>query len=257
MAKKRLDISLMALYPQYSRTQINSFIIQGKVTVGGTVCAKPGTLIAHDAEIMIIAEPPRFVCRAGIKLEHALTTFGINVTGLTVLDAGLSTGGFTDCLLQHGARRVYGIDVGYGQVHERVRQDSRVVVRERTNLRTYEHVGDPIDLVTLDLSFISIIKVLPAVKKLLPEGKQLVTLIKPQFEAQRGEVPKGGVIKDVAQRDAIVSTVVRAIEAAGFICAGLTPSPIEGSAGNVEYVAHFYRQPEQQLEQTKEKESKP
>ncbi|MBN2267514.1 MAG: TlyA family RNA methyltransferase [Candidatus Babeliaceae bacterium] len=239
--KKRLDVRVLELYPHLSRKQIQSFIIEGRVFVDGHPCTKAGTPVDESNEISVRAETPRFVCRAGFKIEKALEHFGVDVTGLTILDAGLSTGGFTDCLLQKGARKVYGIDVGYGQVHEKIRSDPRVVVLERTNLRHYEHTGDPIDIVTLDLSFISIIKVLPAIKKILPIGGKLITLIKPQFEAEKGEVPRGGVIRNEVQREQIVQSVVKNIELEGFSCQGVIPSPIEGTAGNIEFLALFIR----------------
>lgn len=237
--KRRLDARLSELFPEFSKTQLQSWIVQGKVFVDDIKQEKPGQMVSDEARIDLRAEQPRYVCRAGLKLEKALEHFAIDVTGLTILDAGLSTGGFTDCLLQRGARKIYGVDVGYGQVHEKIRTDPRVVVLERTNLREYKHQGDPIDLVTLDLSFISILKIMPVVSELLRPGGQLVTLIKPQFEAERGQVPRGGVIKDAALRDQIVQRVVAGIQEYGFECKGLTESPITGTSGNVEYLAYF------------------
>lgn len=241
MTKMRLDARLQSEYPHYSRTQIQSFILQGKVLVNGHPEPKPGTTISDLDTIVLTAEQPKYVCRGGLKLEGALAAFGLDVSGLTVLDAGISTGGFTDCLLQHGAKQVYGVDVGYGQVHEKVRTDPRVTVIERTNLRHYAHIGDPIDLVTLDLSFISLSKVMAAVAALLTAGGKLITLIKPQFEAEKGQVPKGGVIKDPVQRDAIVARVIGEIVACGFEQQGLIVSPITGGEGNVEYLGYFIK----------------
>lgn len=244
----RLDARLGILYPNYSRTQLQSFIVQGKVLVNGQPERKSGTAVSDADEIVITAEPPRYVCRGGLKLEGALEVFDLDVTGLTVLDAGISTGGFTDCLLQHGAKKVYGIDVGYGQVHEKIRTDPRVVVIERTNLRHYVHAGDPIDLVTLDLSFISLAKVMEAVAGVLVPGGKLITLIKPQFEAEKGQVPKGGVIKNTAQRLAIVARVVGQIESAGFAYHDMIESPILGGEGNVEYLAYFTKKLVEELD---------
>lgn len=241
MSKIRLDARLAREYPHYSRTQLQSFILQGKVLVNGRPETKAGTGVIDDDEVLITAEPPRYVCRGGLKLEGALMTFGVDVSGLTVLDAGISTGGFTDCLLQHGAGKVYGIDVGYGQVHEKIRTDPRVTVIERTNLRHYEHLGDPIDLITLDLSFISLVKVMDVVGSLLPVGGRLITLIKPQFEAEKGQVPKGGVIKDDTLRLAIVERVVAEIVSFGFEHKGLMVSPITGGEGNIEYLGYFLK----------------
>lgn len=240
--KKRLDARLSELYPQYTRNQLQSFIMQGDVVVDKDKVTKPGVLVAEEAVVQLIAEPPKYVCRAGFKLEKALDHFGLNVTGFIVLDAGLSTGGFTDCLLQRGARKVYGVDVGHGQVHEKIRTDERVVVLEKTNLRDYQHAGEIIDLVTLDLSFISILKVMDTVSQLLAHKKadsHLITLIKPQFEAERGQVPSGGVIKDPLLHQHIVTKVVEGIEQYGFVCQGVKESPILGTAGNREFLAYF------------------
>jgi 23S rRNA (cytidine1920-2'-O)/16S rRNA (cytidine1409-2'-O)-methyltransferase len=242
--KKRLDTCVQERYPQYSRTQIQSFIMQGAVAVNGTLETKAGTAIKESDEITVTIETPKYVCRAGQKLEHALEHFGINPAGLVILDAGLSTGGFTDCLLQQGAARIYGIDVGYGQVHEKIRHDARVTVLERTNLRSVlpETLGNPvIDLVTLDLSFISLLKVIHVIYALLKPHGQLVTLIKPQFEAERHQVGRGGIIKDPAVHQAVIERVTQEIELSGFILQGVTPSPIEGASGNKEFLAYFIK----------------
>ena len=239
--KKRLDAYLVEHYPQYSRSQIQSWIMQGKAAVNGTIVTKPGSIVAEDAEITFIIEEPKYVCRAGWKLEKALEYFAIDVTGLTILDAGLSTGGFTDCLLQRGAAKVFGIDVGYGQVHEKIRQDPRVIVQERTNLRHLTDVGEKVDLITLDLSFISVLKIMDAVCALLkPDGK-LVVLIKPQFEAERRDVGRGGIIKDPEVHKRVIDHVVAGIQTYGFKSHGVTESPIEGSSGNKEFLAYFTR----------------
>ncbi|MGE4168284.1 MAG: TlyA family RNA methyltransferase [Candidatus Babeliales bacterium] len=239
MAKKRLDALLAERYPELSKTFIQSIIMQGKVSVDGVKVTKPGTQIAPDARIEADLEEPKYVSRAGFKLEKALEHFGIEVKNYVVLDAGLSTGGFTDCLLQHGAQKVYGIDVGYGQVHEKIRQDERVVVMERTNLRHLEALPEPVDLVTLDLSFISVLKVMDTVvQNLKPDGK-LIVLIKPQFEAEKHQVGKGGVIKDAAVHQEVIDKVVEGIKAYGFDLVGVLDSPIEGATGNKEFLAYF------------------
>jgi len=179
------------------------------------------------------------VSRAGFKLEKALDEFEVDVAGLTVLDAGISTGGFTDCLLQRGAKKVYGIDVGYGQVHEKLRDDPRVVLMERTNLRNLERLPEKVDLVTLDLSFISILKVMPAVKRLVkPDGK-IITLIKPQFEAEKGEVGRGGIVKDEKVHEKVVEKIKTGMAEFGFEMVALTESPIFGAKGNKEFLALF------------------
>jgi len=185
-----------------------------------------------------------FVSRGGLKLEHALKEFQIDAAGRTALDVGASTGGFTDCLLQHGAAKVYAVDVSYGPLAWKLRQDPRVVVLERTNIRnlTAEKLkaGTP-DLAVIDVSFISLTKVLPVVYNLLADKAEVVALIKPQFEAKREQVPRGGVIKDQAVRDETVERIKGAALATGFQVAGLTRSPIEGAEGNVEYLIRLIK----------------
>lgn len=241
MAKKRLDTLVQQHFPHLSKTQIQSYIMQGKVLIDGSPITKPGVAIAEDSTIMLEIEEPKFVCRAGYKLEHALDYFNISVEGLTILDAGLSTGGFTDCLLQRGATKVYGVDVGYGQVHEKIRSHNRVIVMERTNLRHLESLGELVDLVTLDLSFISILKVMETVSKILKSDGKLITLIKPQFEAERHQVGKKGIIKDPAIHQEVTQKVIAGIEAHGFSCQGIIESPILGGSGNKEFLAYFFR----------------
>ncbi len=239
--KERLDVRVHALHTHLSRNQIQSFIMQGKVKVDGETITKAGQMIAEGADIEFIDDTPRFVCRAGFKLEKALEDFGLDVTGLVVLDAGLSTGGFTDCLLQKGAARVYGVDVGHSQVHEKIKGDARVMVMEQTNLRYVTSVGQLVDLVTLDLSFISVLKVMDAVKAVLkPEGHLLV-LVKPQFEAERHEVGRGGIIKDEEIHNQVVKKVTAGIALHGFALKGVIDSPILGAAGNKEFLALFKR----------------
>lgn len=241
MSKIRLDQLVQQSYPQYSRQQIQSWIMQRKVKVDGFIVDKPGSQVKPDASLELTVEEPKFVGRAGFKLEKALNHFGIDVTGLTVLDAGLSTGGFTDCLLQRGAHEIFGIDVGYGQVHEKIRADERVHVMERVNLRnvTVATIGKQVDMVTLDLSFISILKVMDAVDAVLKLGGLLVTLIKPQFEAEKHEIGKGGIIKDEAVHERVVKSVTNGIIAHGYVLKGITESPIYGADGNKEFLAAF------------------
>ncbi len=239
--KKRLDLLVHERMPQYSRRQIQDWIIQGKVKVEGKVITKPGTSISTDAVLTYDIEEPKYVSRAGFKLEHALNYFNIDVTDLIVLDAGLSTGGFADCLLQHGAKKIYGIDVGYGQVHEKIRHNERVIVLERTNLRDVRDVGEKVDLVTLDLSFISIVKVMDAVLAVLKDDGQLITLIKPQFEAQKRDVERGGIVKDPKVHQKVIKQVTEGIQAQGFSLVGVTESPITGAEGNKEFLAYFRR----------------
>lgn len=240
--KKRLDVALAEKYPHLTRNQIQSFILQGKATVDGVRQTKAGTQVTADRAIELIVDESKFVSRAGFKLEHALDHFKIDVTGLVALDAGLSTGGFTHCLLQRGIKRVYGVDVGTAQVHDKIATDDRVVVMEQTNLRHLERLPELIDIATLDLSFISLLKVMPAVEKLLKPSAQLITLIKPQFEAEREDVQHGGVIKDEAVHQRVVDKVVNGLTALGFTYAGVVESPIVGAAsGNKEFLAYFKR----------------
>jgi len=239
--KKRLDVTLHERYPQYSRRQLQSWIMQGRVTVDGYLATKAGMQVNGDVQIVLDIYEPKYVGRAGFKLEKALDFFAVDVNGLTVLDAGLSTGGFTDCLLQRGAKKVYGVDVGYGQVHEKIRNDDRVVVLERTNLRHVREIGEKVDLVTLDLSFISVLLVLDAVKAVLKDDGMLIVLIKPQFEAEKHEIGRGGIIKDAKIHQKVIEKVTRGIESNGFISMGVTESPILGGQGNKEFIACFKR----------------
>jgi len=241
--RKRLDVLLHERNPQYSRRQIQSWIMQGNVTVNDKIITKAGMQVSEDADVVLAVEVPKYVGRAGLKLEKALDHFGIDVSNLIVLDAGLSTGGFTDCLLQRGAQKVYGVDVGYGQVADKIRHDDRVVVMERTNLRHLEpsDLAEKVDLVTLDLSFISILKVMDAVSKVLKDNGHLVTLIKPQFEAHKGEVGRGGIITDPEVHKDVIKRVVDGIETHGFTNEGVIESPILGATGNKEFLAYFKR----------------
>jgi 23S rRNA (cytidine1920-2'-O)/16S rRNA (cytidine1409-2'-O)-methyltransferase len=237
--KKRLDQLMQEQNPQYSRAQIQSWIMQGKVRVNDTMVNKPGTMCAPDAKLSYTIEEPKYVSRAGFKLEKALDAFAVDVANLMVMDAGISTGGFTDCLLQRGAQKVYGIDVGYGQVHEKIRNDMRVILHEKTNLREVRDLGELVDLVTLDLSFISVLKVMDAVCAVLkPDGK-LIVLIKPQFEARKEEVGRGGIIKDPKIYQEVIERVTKGIESYGFACQGVIESPIAGATGNKEFLGYF------------------
>lgn len=240
--KKRLDKVVLEKFSHLSRNQIQNFIQEGKVKIDGHVCTKVGMLVDPLLDVFLENDKPKFVCRAGNKLERALEYFGINVRNKVILDAGLSTGGFADCLLQYGAKKVYGIDVGHGQVSEKISSNSRVNVMERTNLRYLKDVGELVDIITLDLSFISILKVMESVCVLLkPEG-QLIVLIKPQFEACREQIGKGGVVKDEKVHQEVAERVVTGIIEQGFSFCGITDSPIKGGAGNKEFLAFFERE---------------
>lgn len=239
--KKRLDVRLQELLPEYEERALQSYIMQGKVFVDGERVTKPGMQVTDDLKITYSIEEQQFVSRAGLKLEKALDHFKIDVKGLIVLDAGISTGGFTDCLLQRGAQKVYGVDVGYGDVHERIRNDERLVLLEKTNLRLLETVGELVDLVTLDLSFISVLSVMPTVCKILKKDGKLLILIKPQFEASKHEIGAGGIVRDDKIRQTIVDVTVDGVIKYGFEGIGVTDSPISGTKGNKEFLAYFIR----------------
>ncbi len=206
----------------------------GEVVVGGKAAIKPGTLVAEEAAIAIIELPP-FVSRGGIKLDYALDQFQLDVSSKVVADIGASTGGFTDCLLKRGASRVYAIDVGYGQLDYRLRQDKRVVVMERVNARYPVPLPEKVDLATMDLSFISVEKVIPSVAQLLNDGGYLLVLIKPQFEARRGEVGKGGIVRQPQVHARVLGRFIAWVVDHGFRLGGLVASPILGASGNKEF----------------------
>uniref|UniRef100_A0A7N0US81 RNA-binding S4 domain-containing protein n=2 Tax=Kalanchoe fedtschenkoi TaxID=63787 RepID=A0A7N0US81_KALFE len=239
--KKRLDEVCLEKYEQYSRTYIQSWILQGKVLVNGKKVTKAGTQVSDKAIVEIQAEIPKYVCRAGHKLEAAIEKLGVDVAGKVALDSGLSTGGFTDCLLQYGASFVYGIDVGYGQVADKIRRDERVSVVERTNLRYLTELPQKVDLVTLDLSFISILKVIPAIIKVMKEEAALVTLVKPQFEAHRSQVGGGGIVRDPQVHQEVLDRIIKGVEEFGFESKGWIESPLKGAEGNTEFLVHFAR----------------
>jgi 23S rRNA (cytidine1920-2'-O)/16S rRNA (cytidine1409-2'-O)-methyltransferase len=207
----------------------------GDVTVDGRVVDKPGAKVEEDAAIAVKAVP-KYVSRGGLKLEKALDEFGIDVAGMVVVDVGSSTGGFTDCVLQRGARRVYAVDVGYGQLDWRLRSDPRVVVMERTNVRYLGSLPEPADLAVMDLSFISLRLVIPAVARLLRPGGRMVALVKPQFEAGREQVGKGGVVRDPGVHRSVLLGLVEWGDREGFGVRMVTVSPIKGPAGNVEFL---------------------
>jgi 23S rRNA (cytidine1920-2'-O)/16S rRNA (cytidine1409-2'-O)-methyltransferase len=210
-------------------------ILAGDVLVDGTPVTRAGSAI-RDEEMLSLKTPPRFVSRGGEKLQHALDTFAIDVRGSVVADFGASTGGFTDCLLQAGAARVYAIDVGYGQLANRLREDPRVVVIDRTNARYLESLPEVVDLVTIDVSFIGLRLVLPAAINVLRDGGRIVALVKPQFEAGRGDVGHGGVVRDPNVHRRILEDIFAAAEAIGLGVTGLTASPKRGPAGNAEFL---------------------
>ncbi|MCV0403655.1 MAG: TlyA family RNA methyltransferase [Chloroflexi bacterium] len=235
MVRIRLDQLLTDRGLARSRAEAQALIHAGDVEVRGERRLKPGQLVPADAEITLV-EKPRWASRAGVKLERALDAFGIDPAGLAALDAGASTGGFTDVLLAQGARRVYAVDVGRAQLIQRLRDDPRVVSMERTNLRELRDLPEPIDIATLDLSFIGLGLVLPAVRALLADDGVVVALVKPQFEAGRDDVPRGGVVRDPLTWSRVLDGVRSAAAAAELHPWNLIRSPITGGDGNVEFL---------------------
>lgn len=242
MSRRRLDITLAERGLFASREQARAAIIAGEVRVNGEVVTKAGHPVADEASLEI-AEKPRFVSRGGLKLAGALDAFALDVSGMSAVDVGASTGGFTDCLLQRDALHVVAVDVGYGQLAWSLRTDDRVTVVERTNIRHADpdELGAPFDLVVADLSFISIAKVLPTLVALMARDAQLVVLVKPQFEAGKGRVGKKGVVKDPRVHVEVLREVVGAMNGAGLVVKGLTYSPIAGPEGNLEFWVHAGR----------------
>ena len=237
----RLDRLLVERGLAESGEKARALILAGQVLAAGQPATKAGALVSADAPLEVKAGLP-YVSRGGLKLAAALDAFGISPAGLVVADIGASTGGFTDCLLQRGARRVYAIDVGYGQLAWTLRQDPRVVVKDRTNIRFVESLPEPADLATIDVSFISLEIVLPAVMRLLAPAGRIVALIKPQFEAGRRRVGKGGVVRDAEVHRAVLRATLGFARQQGLAALGLIASPLRGPAGNVEFLAGWGRQ---------------
>lgn len=234
-ARERLDILIVQRGLVESRQKARAIIMAGEVLVNGAVVDKPGTLVDFAAQIDIKARP-RFVSRGGDKLEAALNAFQIDVAGKICADVGASTGGFTDCLLQHGAAKVYAIDVGYGQLAFNLRQDQRVVLFERTNARYLERLPEPVSIVVVDASFISLRLLLPTITGWLAASAVVVPLIKPQFEAGREDVGRGGVVRDQLVHARVIHEVFSAAEVLGFQPRGIIRSPLLGPAGNTEFL---------------------
>ena len=245
MKKIRLDQLVFDRGLTESRERARTTIMSGVVFVNGQRVDKPGTAIDPEAVIEIRGDVLPFVSRGGYKLDKALKVFPVDPEGKVCLDCGASTGGFTDVLLQHGARKVYSVDVGYGQLAWKLRTDERVVNLERTNLRyvTREQIPEPIELAVMDVSFISIRLILPAVKELLFPDADYICLIKPQFEAGREEVGKKGVVRDPAVHERVVQGILDFAPEIGFSVVGLDFSPIKGPEGNIEYLCHLINRP--------------
>lgn len=239
--KTRLDVLLVERGLQESRQKAQATIMSGLVFVGGQRVDKPGTAVANDAEIEVRGNALRYVSRGGLKLEKAMATFPIHLDGAVCADIGASTGGFTDCMLQNGASKVYAVDVGYGQLAWSIRSDKRVVCLERTNARylTKEQIPEPLDFASIDVSFISLKLILPALRPLMAENGQVVALVKPQFEAGREKVGKKGVVRDSAVHQEVLEHFLVHADEADFSVKGLTFSPIRGPEGNIEYLGYL------------------
>ena len=240
--KKRLDVLLVERGYADTRAKAQAIIMSGQVYVADQKADKPGTSYEETAEIEVRGATCPYVSRGGLKLEKALRDFGVDPTGYVCSDSGASTGGFTDCLLQQGAAKVFAIDVGYGQLDWKIRSDPRVVVMERTNVRyvTPEQLGEPLDLSVVDVSFISLRIVLPVIKTFLkPSAGQVLCLIKPQFEAGKDKVGKKGVVRDPKTHKEVLDGFVGMVKDCGFRILGLTFSPVKGPEGNIEFLAHL------------------
>jgi len=243
--KLRLDLLLVERGLAESREKGQAIIFAGQVLVDGQKRDKAGALVPEDAEIRILGDTLRYVGRGGLKLEAALKEFRLPVHGKIAMDVGASTGGFTDCLLQHGVQKVYAVDVGYGQLAWKLRQDPHVVVIERVNIRDMAPslMPEPVDVAVIDVSFISLTKVIPSVLHFLKPDAAIIALIKPQFEVGKEEVGKGGIVRDETARTTAVKNVEDFVRGLGLDVKGIIPSPITGQDGNIEYLicAHTKR----------------
>ncbi|TAJ23263.1 MAG: TlyA family RNA methyltransferase [Nitrospirae bacterium] len=241
--RERLDRALVARGLVESREQAARLILAGAVTVDGVLADKQAKLVSVEARIEVAARETPYVSRGGGKLVAALEAFGVAPSGLVAMDVGASTGGFTDCLLQSGARRVYAVDVGYGQLAWRLRQDSRVVVLERRNIRYLDRsaIPEPIDLAVIDVSFISLTLVLPCVVQFLAESATVIALVKPQFEVGKGQVGRGGIVRDDQQRRKVADKVLACAEGLGLTRLGVLDSPVIGQKGNREILVGLRR----------------
>ena len=239
--KKRLDVLLTEQGYADSRSKAQAIIMSGLVYVNGQKADKPGVSYEETVELEVRGAVCPYVSRGGLKLEKALRDFGVKPVDYVCSDSGASTGGFTDCLLQQGARKVFAIDVGYGQLDWKIRSDPRVVVMERTNIRyvTPEQLGEPLDLSVIDVSFIGLEIVLPTIKQLLKPTGQVLCLIKPQFEAGKENVGKKGVVRDPKIHKMVLDNFVALVDSLGFTILGLTFSPVKGPEGNIEFLGHL------------------
>ena len=241
MAKQRLDMLMVERGLSESRQKAQATIMSGLVFVGGQRVDKAGTMLPAEVEIEIRGKTLAYVSRGGLKLEKAMQEFPILLTNKTAADIGASTGGFTDCMLQNGAARVYAVDVGYGQLDWKLRNDPRVICLERTNARylTGEQIPEPLDFASIDVSFISLKLILPPLRALMRDGGEVVSLVKPQFEAGREKVGKKGVVRDPAVHLEVLEHFLEHADEADFSVLGLTYSPIKGPEGNIEYLGYL------------------
>ena len=244
--KTRLDVLLVERGFAPTRQKAQAIIMAGSVFVAGQRADKPGTAVANEAELEVRGHTLRYVSRGGLKLEKAMQTFPITLEGKTCADIGASTGGITDCMLQNGARRVYAVDVGYGQLDWKLRSDERVVCLERTNARylSTEQIPEPLDFASIDVSFISLKLIFPALYPLLREGGEIACLIKPQFEAGREKVGKKGVVRDPAVHLEVLQQFLQHAKENNFTVLGITYSPIRGPEGNIEYLGFLRKSDE-------------
>lgn len=242
--KERLDVLLVKRNLAESREKAKAYIMAGNVFVGGVREDKAGTNVPENAEIELRGLAMKYVSRGGFKLEKAINSFGVELTGTVCMDVGSSTGGFTDCMLQNGAVKVYAIDVGTNQLAWKLRTDERVISMEKTNIRhvTPDQIGEAVDFVSIDVAFISLTKVLGPVQKLMKTGARMVCLIKPQFEAGREKVGKKGVVRERETHMEVIENVVRFADSLGFFFHGLEFSPIRGPEGNIEYLLYLEKQ---------------
>ena len=244
--KERLDILLVNNGFSESRDKAKRIVMSGKVFVDGQLADKAGTKYDIDSDILVKGDPCPYVGRGGLKLEKAINTFDLNLEELLCVDMGASTGGFTDCMLQHGAKKVYSIDVGYGQLAYKLRVDNRVVNIEKTNIRYLNRslIKEPVDFISIDVSFISTKHMFPVCKDILKEDGKVVSLIKPQFEAGREEVGKGGIVKSQKTHIDVIKKVINYAKEQDLNLQGITFSPIKGTKGNIEYLSYFEKNKE-------------
>jgi 23S rRNA (cytidine1920-2'-O)/16S rRNA (cytidine1409-2'-O)-methyltransferase len=240
----RIDRLMVEKGIAVSRQRAQAMIMAGNVLVNSQLVEKSGYLVSESSDITLKGEALPYVSRGGLKLEKALESFEVSVQDRICLDVGASTGGFTDCLLQHGAARVYAVDVGYGQLAWQLRQDSRVTPIERMNIRSMPRsmLPEPVDLVTIDVSFISLKIVVPAVMKFMRQSAPIIALIKPQFEVGKGRVGKGGVVRDPLQHESVVNELNRFFKDSGWTSLPVVPSPILGPSGNREFLIHMIQE---------------